>query len=238
MRAKIINVTPKPIETAYWAFRNMHNYVPDEIPDFTCEAEKLKFLEILSQVPHQTVLEFVKLVIKIDGSRAFQQQLTRTRTAAYSIQSLRIVDVSNFAYEMAYHTPSGLDKKIEEMYHNSMQMIQACYRDLIERGAPVEVARGILPLNIESPITMAIDLRSLVHMMELRMCRNAQGEYRDFARQICAEVALKIDPAFSRIFFKPPCKKHGYCNSPAPCDWVPKKYKKLINIDPSEIGLK
>lgn len=233
---KLVNIIPRPMETAFYAFKNMHNKVGYEVEDFESHEQKIKFLTVLSQIPHQSVLEFIKPVWYINGSRAFQQQLTRTRTAVYSIQSLRIVNVGRFADDDNYHTPP-LSDEVKNYYDDTMYMIQERYRKLIDMGAPVEAARGVLPLNITSPITTAIDLRSLVHTMEMRICRNAQGEYRDIAKMIYDEVEEKIDHDFARLFFKPPCEKYGFCTSPVPCDWVPKRYRCIVDTDVSDIGI-
>lgn len=236
--AKLVNCIPMPMETAYWAFQNMHNKVGYEVQPFKSHEEKIDFLTVLSKIPHTGVLEFIKPVWYIDGSRAFQQQLTRTRQAVFSIQSLRIVNVDEFADTDYYHTPPMMSPDALSYYHETMYMIQERYRGLLDRGAPVEAARGVLPLNIMSPITTAIDLRSLVHTMELRMCKNAQGEYRDVAAMIYKEVEEKIDADFARLFFKAPCQKFGFCTSPVPCDMVPSKYKCAIDIDVAKIGIR
>jgi thymidylate synthase (FAD) len=118
---------------------------------------------------------------------------------------------------MEYHCPSGVDEK---SYHRIMLSIQRKYNFLIKNGAPVEAARGILPLNINSPITMTLNFRSLVHMLELRMCENAQGEFKIIADLMAKEIAKKVSDDFANIFLKPPCEKYGFCNSPAPCKKV------------------
>lgn len=231
----LINFTPDPLETAYYAFQNMHNKIGTVVKPFENKSIKIQFLETLSRIPHQTVLEFIKTNWHIEGSRAFQQQLTRTRVAAYSIQSLRIVNVGTFADDKYYYVSKKLKDK--KRFHIAMKDSQDHYNELIKMGEPVEDARGVLPLNILSPITMTINLRSLVHMMELRMCKNAQGEFRDIAKQMYKEVEQKIDSDFSRIFFKPPCQKIGVCPSPVPCDLVPSVYKKTISGDVENIGI-
>jgi len=237
MKAKLVNCTPDPMETAFYAFRNMHNKVGTTVEPFKDIEQKIKFLTVLSKIPHRTVLEFVKTNWYIEGSRAFQQQLTRTRLAGYSIQSLRIVNVGGFADDKLYHLPPGMDDSAEELFQCSMVQAQENYNALIKMGASVEAARGVLPINIETPITMTINLNSLVHLMELRMCKNAQYEYREIANLMYDEVSAFIDPDFARIFFKAPCQKSGYCTSPVPCDMVPKIYQQMITEDVEDIGI-
>lgn len=236
-KAILVNFTPRPLETAFWAFRNMHNEVTSKIDDFIDDNQRLKFLEVMDSIPHQTVFEYINLVWLINGSRAFQQQLTRTRDAAYSIQSLRVVNVGTFADDRQYHTPPDADP---DVYHTYMTEIQRRYNRMIDSGRPVEAARGILPLNINSPITMSINLRDLIHMLELRTCFNTQYEYRVIAQNMIQQIYEKIDKDLAAMFFRRPCDKLGYCNSPAPCHLVTAgKFECKVNRDyAKELGLK
>jgi len=227
MKVILISWTNKPIETIYWAFMNMHNKIPDNLDDIKLsEKEKENFLEMLLIQPHQTVLEFVNTVWYLDGvSRAFQQQLTRTRAAAYSIQSLRIVNVEEFADKKQYVNVNY------PLYHETMKVIQNNYKKLIENGCSVQDARGILPLNIYSPITMAINLRALYHMLELRFCENTQDEFKEVAKCMKKEIKRKIHPLLAKPM-QPICFKIGKCPSPVPCSKY--NFEKIINQDISK----
>lgn len=232
----LINWTPKPVETVYWAFMNMHNEVPNSLDKIKLsEKDKIDFMDMLLLQPHQTVLEYINTVWLIKGaSRAFQQQLTRTRDASYSIQSLRIVPVNKFADNMDY---TKSKKTIQSTtanneYDKTMVIIQKQYNKLIAMGCPVEDARGILPLNVHSPITMNINMRGLYHMLELRFCENTQEEYREMAKQMKSEIEKKLHPAFVKPM-KPLCFKAGKCLSPFPCDKYP-QMEKAVKMDVSK----
>ena len=220
MNVKLVSWTKDPLKTIYWAFMNMHNPIPDSLDRINIQEEELNsFFEMLMEQPHQTVLEFVNTNWLIDGaSRAFQQQLTRTRQSAYSIQSLRIVDVGSFADEGRYTKSKKLlaNAEASERYDKFMKLAQQEYAELLKLGCPVEDARGVLPLNIHSPITMSIDLRSLYHMLELRFCYNTQEEYREVAEKMRAEISEKIHPLLAKPM-EPICFAKGFCPSPVYC---------------------
>jgi thymidylate synthase (FAD) len=234
MNVKLVSFTRRPMKTIYWAFMNMHNKIPDNLDDVDLSEEEMEdFFDMLMEQPHQTVLEFVNTNWIIEGaSRAFQQQLTRTRAAAYSIQSLRIVDVGSFAADGRYTKSSRLaeNEKANALYDETMLNLQKVYLDLISLGCPVEDARGILPLNIHSPITMSINLRSLYHLLELRFCYNTQEEYRDVALAMKKEIADKIHPIFTKPM-RPLCFSKGYCPSPVHCGHY--NYEQKITMDVS-----
>lgn len=203
----LVNFTPKPIETMAWAFSNMHLEIPpDYIPDMPPD-DKYKFIETLKKIPHQTVMEFVSTVWYIKGSRALQQQLTRTRLAAYSIQSLRIAS----AKPQFYAREEAADK-LEPIF----DLMHKAYAEMGE-DMKKEDARGLLPLNICSPITMSINLRALKHMLAFRLCENAQEEIREMARAMKREVHDKMSPYVSELIV-PICEEEGgICRSPVPC---------------------
>jgi len=112
-----------------------------------------------------------------------------------------------------------------------MGFIQKQYNKLIDMGCPVEDARGILPLNVHSPITMSINLRALYHMLELRFCENTQEEYREVARLMKNEISSKLHPVFAKPM-KPLCFKAGKCLSPFPCNKYP-EFDRVVNMDVS-----
>ena len=103
------------------------------------------------------------------------------------------LDVGKFADNNMFHIPSSVKDK--ELYSKLMKYIQNNYNYMIKKGETIENARGILPLNIYSPITMACTYRSLLGMIKQRLCIAAQEEWREVAQQIRNEM-IKIHPVF------------------------------------------
>jgi thymidylate synthase (FAD) len=231
MNVKLVSWTNQPKKVIYWAFMNMHNKIPDNLDEIDIEQEK-EFFDVLFKQPHQTVFEYVNTVWYFeDVSRSFQQQLTRTRLAAYSNQSLRIVNVGKFFDNNKYKKSSTIisNKKFENEYDKVMKQIQDGYNKLINIGCPVEDAREILPLGIYSPCTQSINLRSLYHMLSLRFCKNTQEEFRIAATLMKAEVAKKLGKIFT-IPMVPLCYYDEKCKSPVPCG----QYQSVIKGDVSK----
>ena len=203
---KLLAITPQPLEVIARAIDIWHQ--PDfDVIDYTSEQLKDKFNWLLKQ-PHQTPFEFVHMSwILQNVSRAFQQQLTRHRIGfSYSIQSLRVVNVGNFATEGRFTLPSTVKDK--NNYHEMMLAAEENYRILIEgdtfmeeitgreisfSGESTEDARGILPLNIHSPIMMACTYRSLIGLLKQRLCIAAQEEWSLVANQMRSKIS-EIEP--------------------------------------------
>lgn len=197
--AKIVSFAPAEtaLETVRWAAEISRTRVGED-PVAYCKSQGYSredleeyFLKMLRE-SFGTPLEYISVVLYLDNvSRAAQQQITRTRTGvSFSIESMRVVPKENFATEMNYHVPPEIEKdpaKLAE-FHQSMLNIEKDYNRLIAEGVSVEDARGILPLNVLSTITMCINMRSLFHMIFSRCCAKAQGEVHDIAMAILEEL--------------------------------------------------
>jgi flavin-dependent thymidylate synthase len=126
--------------------------------------------------------EFVDYTFQIEGvTRAFTHQLVRTRTASYAQQTMRVLDVSEGPGWDFLTGPSLLANPVaKEKYELAMAEIADVYKELT-RGAGVktEDARGILPTNILTNITVKMNMRTFVEMVRKRSSSRTQGEYRD-----------------------------------------------------------
>lgn len=195
--AKIVSMTKNPLEVCRWAAEVSRNRVGEDPvkycndQGYSHEDLEQYFLMMLRE-SFGTPLEYVSVVLYLDNvSRAAQQQITRTRTGvSFSIESMRVVPKENFASQMLYHVPDRIADDPEKFkeFHQSMLDIEREYNRLISEGVAVEDARGILPLNIFSTITMCINMRSLFHMIFSRTCAKAQGEVHDIAMMILEEL--------------------------------------------------
>jgi len=218
-KATLINWTPKPIETMCWARRVMHNPVPDSIEEL--EENPIGILgmdfdtyvnQVLKKDGMPTFLEYVSLVFKLENvSRALQQQLTRHRIGfSYSIQSMRCVDVPNFATDKAYFNPYEEDTPEWEKYHKQMEQIQEIYKEAMKNKVPTQDARGLLPMNIYSTITFSCSLRAFIGMINKRLCLKTQGEFHEVAKMMMKEVEEKMDYRILK-WIGSPCEVQGYC---------------------------
>lgn len=188
---KLFSYTSEPLKTIALAIDIWHEKDFDE-KQYSDEQLIEKFRWLLKQ-PHQTPFEYVNTVWIIKNvSRAFQQQLTRHRIGfSYSIQSLRVVSVGHFADEGRFTLPDSVMNK--HTYFNHMKAIQDKYKTMIISGENVENARGLLPLNIHSPITMSCSYRALLGLLRQRMCIAAQEEWKKVVEGIRCELE-KIHP--------------------------------------------
>jgi len=118
--------------------------------------------------------EFLDFTFLIEGiSRATAQQVTRTRTATFAMQSQRVSDVSG----------STFDAKSEPI-KNAIRASLDNYKWLIDTGTPLEDARDILPMGVHCNLIAKYNLRTLVDLCIQRDSLRVQGPYRELVLEL------------------------------------------------------
>lgn len=139
--------------------------------------------------------EFVDLIFAINNvSRATAQQITRTRTATFAMQSQRVTDMREVTWDSH---GEGFDESIEEAIKD--------YKFYVDNGMPLEDARDLLPIGVHCNLVAKYNLRSFVELVRARNSLRAQGPYREVARQMKEEV-LNVWP-WAGAFMVPPQQK-------------------------------
>ena len=141
--------------------------------------------------------EFVNYTFLItDVTRAFTHQFVRTRTGSYAQQTMRVLNVGGWTYGTG---PTVNEGELGAAYESAMIEIARTYDWLIENGAKIEDARGVLPTNIHTNIVAKFDLRTLADTARKRASSRTQGEYRDVMDAMLAEVK-RVHP-WTHLFF-------------------------------------
>lgn len=163
--------------------------------------EKLKELEYMAKtIPSSW--EFADVTFLVSGvSRACAQQITRTRTASFAMQSQRVVDAS----DMDVVNPYNEGEALHGVFESCVSAAKADYKTLLAAGAALQDARGLLPMNSECNLVAKYNFRSLVDLLKARSSLRVQGEYSDIVQQMKAAV-LKAWP-WAETFFTHPHDK-------------------------------
>jgi flavin-dependent thymidylate synthase len=149
--------------------------------------------------------EFADLIFLMTKvSRATAQQVTRTRTATFAMQSQRVTDLSDVSWDK--HLDEGtrltLEKQVDQRFEEAMKQGITNYKFAVDGGMPLEDARDLLPIGVHCNLVAKYNLRGLVELCRARDSLRVQGPYREICAQMKAET-LKVWP-WAEPFFHPP----------------------------------
>ena len=90
-------------------------------------------------------------------------------------------------------------ENIRDLIRLQSEAAFATYHGLIEKGAPRELARSVLPVGTYSHMFATVDLHNLFHFLRLRLHSHAQYEIRVFAEAML-ELIEPIVPISTAAF--------------------------------------
>jgi len=123
-------------------------------------------------------------------------QLTRHRHVSFDIQSQRYVD---FSYkDDPVTTPPSLvsDQHMtrddgvvevdgyEDLFETTVGDAVDAYEQMVDDDVPAEDARYVLPIGTKVNGTMSMNLRTMLHVANMREKANAQHEIREFTTEV------------------------------------------------------
>lgn len=185
-----------------------------DIMDGLTEEKTVSFLKMLRDAGHLSPFEHASYTFAIEGlSRVASHQLVRHRLASYSQQSQRYVGQTG---QMAVVPPSVEENpEAARLYQEQSERAWQCYEQLVELGVKREDARFILPHGAETRLVMTMNARELHHFFALRLCKRAQWEIQELARQMLGLVRAASPELFDCA--GPSCVTAGRCAEAHPC---------------------
>lgn len=223
MEVKLISYTP--IDVAYFSAKTCYSkispielYETDKVP----QEDKIKFLKKIIATGHLSTIEGINFTLLINSvSRSLLTQLTRHRIGVqFSVQSQRYVKYTKDNYSI--FTPLSIlsqESALKE-YNRIQEECFTVYQNLLGIGIPKEDARYVLPNATCTNVTMTINLRALMHLMELRLCSRASQEIRYLMEQIKLKIVEK-EP-WLKDYLVPKCEVHGFCTEHQCCGRKPR----------------
>ena len=154
-------------------------------------------LKYLIENKHLTPLEHVKFTFSVHCPLFVRGQWHRHRAGwSYNEISRRYTEVDmeyyipeNFRVQSENNKQASLENSVIEKNQEACEIyakfVKDChnaYEKLLEIGVCKEQARGILPQTMFTTFWATVDLRNLIHFIELRDDDHAQKEIRDYAK--------------------------------------------------------
>lgn len=207
MKVTLIEHTPNPEKTIAIAAKLCYSNTDLEYLTDNLTEEKINsFIEMLSEIGHESPIEHVSFTFGIEGvSRALLAQITRHRIASFSVQSQRYVKNKDDFYlpkEIENNTLAKeiYNESINKSFESYIKLVDLLQENYIKKGIKekdaekkaIENARYILPNASETKMIVTMNLRSLKNFFRLRCCNRAQDEIRavaDEMLELCKEVS-------------------------------------------------
>lgn len=206
MKVKLLAVTPDALNLL---LRTKNTRLKNDDDPATWSEEKRAEHLAYMQDTIKSSWEFVDYTFQISGvTRAFTHQLVRTRSGSYAQESMR----ANDARGQEVLRPPKLDAVAGHIWDTVVGVVRSAYAGLIDEGAALQDARGILPTNITTSITAKFNLRTLSDMAKLRLCTRTQGEYQDVFREM-RRLVIAEHP-WAEPFLEVHCVATGTCAFP------------------------
>ena len=232
-KVTLLAYTPQPEKLAAAAAKLCYSSVGiDGVMDGLTSEKTASFVEMLSQIGHESPMEHASFTFGIEGvSRALLAQITRHRIASFSVQSQRYVAEQEFGFVLPPEVAEIPEAKAEFLaameesqrrYNRLVQLLKEKHRQaflsagkdektaarLAEKSA-IEDARFVLPNACETKMIVTFNTRSLHHFFALRCCNRAQWEIREVAIQMLRLVKPVAPHLFARC--GPACVR-GACS--------------------------
>ena len=178
---------------------------------------------------HMRTAEYPTVELTIEGysSRCIRELYTHIIGTTRLQASTRYINYKDFDYYTPFNKESS-----KKLYDEFMSTVSDTYRELEDECESKEDIANILPLGMDTKIVWKINLRALIHFMNMRLCTRAYKEIRQLANEI-KEKLLAYSDEWKWIceeFFVPNCKAIGYCNEDKCCGLMPKGLEEVKEL--------
>ena len=209
-RVTLVNATRDPLGSLAALYAIYDGRVVRDLAEVS-DQQRLDAFEDITKTELQGPLESIQFHFLVEGvTRAFTHQMVRERQAFFAQESMRfaVVDEESWAERSAYPPtlaaepdpeakdgPEFMRALARDSWDYSIAISQRSYNQLIERGVPAEDARGLMPHAMTTRLHWVLSLRSLLHVAGLRLCTQAQFEWRlvmaSLVKSLRQEVGVK-----------------------------------------------
>lgn len=217
MKVTLFSGTPMPSNYIVWAAKRCYSTAPaeeiwDEVVNCMSDDKKAAFILKLAKSGHLTPFEHCHYTFSIeDISRACSHQIVRHRLFSFDQLSHRYTTHPDLVHPEFL---CDLATKNPDLYNKALALAgdSVClYKQLQDNGVKGEDARMFLPHMLSTSLVMSGNGRMWIEMLNKRLCRRAQAEFREIALEVFAQLHT-LDPlVFNEEIIGPPCLRLGYC---------------------------
>jgi len=186
------------------------------------EGKDERLIHRMMEGRHSSPFESMVFTFEVKAPIFVFRQWHRHRTWSYNEVSARYAELPEEFYvpePQQVGVQSKNNKQARELpgFHEGSDLLHAeistsaitahcegsflVYQELLARGVPRELARGVLPVNAYSRMFATVDLHNLFHFLELRLYEHAQYEIRVYAEALL-QLIRDVVPLSVKAFEK------------------------------------
>ena len=168
--------------------------------DKITEDSAAKFVKMLINSGHESVIEHVSLTAYIITDRGVSHELVRHRIASFTQESTRYCNYSKgkFGSELTVIMPPLQPVELSE-WKITIQAIEASYLRLINEGVSSQLARLVLPNSLKTELYMTMNFREWRHFFKLRTSPKAHPQMRELALGMLNNLKHMVPVIFEDI---------------------------------------
>jgi thymidylate synthase (FAD) len=163
-----------------------------------------KFIEMLNKRGHRAMLEHCVASVKFICDRGVTHELVRHRLASFAQESTRYCNYTKdkFGNQISAILPPFQNEGSEQIWDETLRIIENAYQRLIENGEPPQLARSVLPISVKTEIWCTANLREWQHIFSLRCAKAAHPQIRALMLDALKLFAVEVPPMFRELWEK------------------------------------
>lgn len=151
------------------------------------------YLANILRIGHESILEHSSVSFYVEGvSRNLLLELERHRHLSFSVLSTRYVSHEEYGVACHPNTPEGLHDAIYLLEARARGLADVIYKTAIDDGytnkQATEVARQVLPGNMETKFIVTGNVRAWRYVVKLRNSAEADKEIQMFAKEVLSNL--------------------------------------------------
>lgn len=163
-----------------------------------------KFVKMLIERGHESVLEHEKVTVRIVCDRGVTHEIVRHRIASYSQESTRYCNYGQdkFGNEVTFIDLRHflVNPEARKLWEVAMQQAETNYLELVnQHGVPPQFARSVLPNSLKTEIVVTANIREWRHIFKLRTSKAAHPQMQEIMGPMLAEFQACIPVVFDDI---------------------------------------
>jgi thymidylate synthase, flavin-dependent len=177
----------------------------DKITDDSAE----KFVQMLIDKGHESVLEHEKISILFVCDRGVSHEIVRHRIASFSQESTRYCNYGKKEDGITFIIPSLLTENGDDcpsddeiVWKRAMSVCEKSYLELLQLGWTPQQARSVLPNSLKTEIVVTANLREWRLIFKQRTSKAAHPQMRELMCPLLDELKKTIPVIFNDINYE------------------------------------